>query len=766
MAKGKMSYNRAKTGSSKGISANQWNGFLDMHKDYFNGNAGQGVLPPILQQSTIVTASLHEDSEPIGSYTPVRIVKVLNYTNVLNSMPSYVVEAVDAVDTNGNPRPRHGNYGFTLSEGVSEDGGRVVIAGVALVAVTLDQLEGTDIKNGTVGQGYGIDFTGYKGDFDSSYYVVNDGTLTATQKPEESFIIAPIGHYKVLSWHAPEDAKDSLNEDDEVGYLAIDMSRRGGTCTAMLFDGCASGYNPVGFTENGAAYDKLNLVTAQCLIYSGTTESLDPLPNSYSVIGEEGLGWYGRGGEIVSSVQRSQWDFSAIMVNPTPRGIPSGMLRVRYDADINRLVPQDAPAASVNETSAYVGYSDLGGISIRMGAALDVPERDTHPTIEDFNYNSSKTLAMYLNAGRGADTDTAARGLTAFAANDFLSGATWQDEYDNNEDLIPYRSRYGLVNLSRNVVRGWVLMLDEDHTHAQFYKTATGDSTPTLGTLCSCMWGSYKIINVLQMKSGSGGNSYPQWIEADLAVLDPVRTIATEACISSGTLTGVDAYDFENERRLYYSSSLDARYTKNNTMFPEIDFGDSEGCMVRKRFVDGYPNCVYQCEVHYNIRLNGLLGDEIVVDGTNTLMFDYDSSAQLTAYGVKGDGSRTRIAVHKLENQGLFKKAASDSTAKPTNSHAGTLPFEWTEQYEKIEIRLGWDDAGADSARFYSGIGDFTAQNSLFTGTAMVKLTRQGYADAPTDKIAGSERYSYNFTLPTFPTFGDGSSDLPMSGGV
>ena len=193
-----MKYDRASKGSRG--SASQWNGFLDMHKAYYGNTVGQGLIPPILQSSTIVPATLKKDAEAIGAFQPVRIVKNFGFKNVVDTMPSYEVEPVDAVDGE-----RHGNYGFTLGEGVTEaNGGRIVMAGVAIV-----QLDARDLQ---------YDKTGAEkvGDFDSSYYMVPDSTLSG-----DTELVVPAGHFKVISWYASEDV-EQFNTDDKV-YIAIDM---------------------------------------------------------------------------------------------------------------------------------------------------------------------------------------------------------------------------------------------------------------------------------------------------------------------------------------------------------------------------------------------------------------------------------------------------------------------------------------------------------------------------------------------------------------
>ena len=197
-----MNYQQASSGSGRGISAGQWNGFLDMHRDYYNGGASNGPLPPILSKSVIAQAVLTEDSEDILPFQPVRITKQLNYANGASDMPSYIVEAVDTVDTD-----KHGNYGFTLGEGMTERGGRIVVSGIALVAIVGEEVyydKAGEVKLGT---------------YDSACYVVPDETLS-----QDTRLIAPTGHFRILSWF--DTTEVGKFESDDTLYIAIDMSQR------------------------------------------------------------------------------------------------------------------------------------------------------------------------------------------------------------------------------------------------------------------------------------------------------------------------------------------------------------------------------------------------------------------------------------------------------------------------------------------------------------------------------------------------------------
>ncbi len=81
-----MNYNKAKVGGKP--SASQWNGLLDMHRKAFAGNASNGPIPPALQNSVIASATLRDDSDDIGPYKIVRIMKVSTLANPGLNAPS------------------------------------------------------------------------------------------------------------------------------------------------------------------------------------------------------------------------------------------------------------------------------------------------------------------------------------------------------------------------------------------------------------------------------------------------------------------------------------------------------------------------------------------------------------------------------------------------------------------------------------------------------------------------------------------------------
>lgn len=306
-----INYRQASAGSKRGISASQWNGFLEVHKDYYNGIAGQGKLPPLLRNSTVALATLKEGSDPIDAYQPVRISKCHNVTDLVDGVPSYEVEAVGRGDVS-----RHGNYGFTLGEGCSQDGGRIIVSGIALV-----KLQAGDMYyNKLEGQG-----SGYRtGKFDSSYYMVPDNSLSSDTEP-----LAPVGHYKVISWYDPNDI--SKYEYDDSVFIAIDMSE-----TSTLFSAELSADIPAASEDEETEITKYSSKNA--VVYYGKEDSRATIEKYETQTNEEA--------------------YTIRVYNHTSEEIKEGTISVVYSAEYNRFLaiapsaedPPDEPCEEVNLT--------------------------------------------------------------------------------------------------------------------------------------------------------------------------------------------------------------------------------------------------------------------------------------------------------------------------------------------------------------------------------------------------------------------------------
>ena len=319
-----MKYDRASKGSRG--SASQWNGFLDMHKAFYGNTVGQGMIPPILQSSTIVPATLKSGESAIGAFQPVRLVKNFGFKNVVDTMPSYEVEPVDAVDGE-----RHGNYGFTLGEGVTEaNGGRIVIGGLAIVAMDAEQLK---VDKAAAQK---------EGSFDSSYYMVPDETLSTDLR-----LIAPVGHYKLLSWYDPT-AIAGFEADDKV-YVALDMAQRPTSFLAKV----------------DATIDASSTASEVITMNSGTAYAYYGVAASTAATGE-------------LEVKKDEAAYEIEVYNTSGEAVPSGEHLVAYSLEYNRFIVLVASGQTVKigKADADIAVDATGTISI-WRAGVDTTENET-----------------------------------------------------------------------------------------------------------------------------------------------------------------------------------------------------------------------------------------------------------------------------------------------------------------------------------------------------------------------------------------------------
>ena len=320
-----MKHDRASKGSRG--SASQWNGFLDMHKAFYGNTVGQGMIPPILQSSTIVPATLKKGESAIGAYQPVRIVKNFGFKNVVDTMPSYEVEPVDAVDGE-----RHGNYGFTLGEGVTEaNGGRIVIGGLAIVAMDAGELyfDKTDAQK--------------EGSFDSAYYMVPDETLSNDLR-----LIAPVGHYKLVSWYDPT-VLGGFEASDRV-YIAIDMSQR-----------------PTSF--NATTTEDVAAATEASDIFTWESAAATPMfPSDQTSVAN-----------LEMDISSDEDAYEIQVYNGTGAAVQIGEHLVSYSLEYNRFIIASAGSqtSKIGKADADITAGSTGTVSIWRDGA------DTTENIED-----------------------------------------------------------------------------------------------------------------------------------------------------------------------------------------------------------------------------------------------------------------------------------------------------------------------------------------------------------------------------------------------
>ena len=305
-----MKYNKVVRGGQ--LSASQWNGFLDLHREYYSGNANNGPIPPILSKSVIASASLADGSDEIGAYQPVRIVQQVSLDGGTLNLPAYVVEAVDRTDGE-----RHGNYAFTLGEGLTSEGGRVVVSGLALVAMDASQLQKDKADQAK------------EGSFDSSFYVVPDETLS----PDVDNYIAPTGHFKLLSWYTAQSANDISSSD--TAFVVVNMNDR-----------------PTSFiAEVDAAIDASSVASDITTMSSGTAYAFYGVANSTAAAGE-------------IEVEKDDTAYEITVYNPYGYAASIGEQLISYSLEYNRFIVAKPQTVKIGKADAQIPIDSTGTVSI------------------------------------------------------------------------------------------------------------------------------------------------------------------------------------------------------------------------------------------------------------------------------------------------------------------------------------------------------------------------------------------------------------------
>jgi hypothetical protein len=433
------------------LSASQWNGFLDLHREYYGGNANNGPLPPILSKSVIASANLVEGSDDITPFTPVRIVKQVSFDDISLGMPTFLVEAVDAVDDNGDPTDRHGNYAFTVGEGVTSEGGRIVLSGVALVALTRDQC-----VNGTEVDAYfGTPFAGYEGTYDSSYYIVPDGTLTE----DKDVLIGPVGHFKVLSWYEVDDVNLEATKASSVVYFAVDMSQRFSSGTVELF-GTAPAFEGTYQSQN------INQVEAFFQVNkSAVPEALADVAPRVSNNGNYPA--------TPSMVTEQASYFTVLVSNTFEVDVPTGLHTATYSAVYNRLIFSSNPTQNDGRISVWYGDVDDTRPITRGhvgGLTLDSNFTGTNISVT----NTDTVLAPYSEL---LTKDHFSDGQITFASDYQTGGNEGSTLYSNVK-----------AHTAGQTVSAMVYVLDFAHEYATYCQELGAE-----GCLISAPWGEFKL---------------------------------------------------------------------------------------------------------------------------------------------------------------------------------------------------------------------------------------------------------------------------------
>jgi hypothetical protein len=636
MAKKQMNYQQASAGSGRGISAGQWNGFLQMHRDYYNGGASNGPLPPILNNSIIASAVLADDMEAIAPFQPVRIVKQINFVNINTAMPSYVVEPVDAVDENGDPTDRHGNYGFTLGEGCTpEKGGRIVVAGIALVALTRDQcVDGTAVANNYLGS----PFDGYDGKYESSYYLIPDGTLSDDDKT----VLGPVGHFKVMSWYVPDDVKKQAEELDSRVYLAIDMSRRFTTASVELF-ATISGYS--------GAFDDQTYNQG----YAYLERPLEGVP---ATIADANPRVVNNNGEPnTPAIKNGEANyFRCLVTNPHLYDISQGTHVVAYSESYNRLIVTGDPLHNDGRINAWMYSFDPDELCSR-GRSSGFYIANGYGDYQDDNTDSCP-YPTYLYTSE----DRFSEGTVMLAADYMTKGGSSGPEFYNQG--VPSQ-------LADDLAPAIVLMMDANHEYA----TYCSEKCPEEGVLMSADFGEYRIIDKKPLHNNSASGTYPQWNRC-LGFLKNESQMSGVVEVGAVNLTAHDATKHNVEPTV---TSEGLKEIVTATVKTDV-IG-----LTRANHVDKMSQPQYQGSLTYKVRQSLANTSSITID--TTTLYKYARDTTLRVWGVESDGTETQIDSCTWD----INPAALYDTATSSFETLYNVNFFWEEKYKFIYFDIETD---------------------------------------------------------------------------
>ena len=623
----------------RAIPATTWNAFVSMYEDKYQTTSITGdplsrPVPPILSGSSIALAVLKKGQDSISGYSPVRITKVEVARDLAFALPLYEVEAVDAVDENGDPTDRHGNYAFTMAEGVNKTGGgRIVIAGLAIVALTRDQcVDGTEVGSNYLGS----PFDGYDGKYEGSYYVVPDGTILDDDKT----LLAPIGHFKVTSWYDPSNISAGKTLSDRI-FFVIDMNQRFTSISVELFaaiSGYSGGYDDQTYNQGYAYVERpLEGVPAEIADVNPRISNNSGEPNTPSI----------KNGE-------SNY-FRCLVTNPHLYDISEGTHVVTYSASYNRLIVTGDPVHNDGRINTWYYYIDSNEkVSRGHASAFEITggwgninndNTDTCPYPTSYDMDDTRivegrlTLATdYMTAGGGQGTGYNNQGVTAITA-DAIAPAI-------------------------------VLMLDSSHDYATWCSAYADESV-----LVSAPFGEFKIIDKKPLHNNTVSGSYPQWSRC-LGFLQNQTPMSTVYSLDSSTFD--DLPDTAND---HY-----AEIGYNTQHFPEVlangVISGSKKGLTREGHVDNAPNPHYHGVVNLTNGFNVSNSGTTVIDGTT--LYSYSLSTELFAVGVEADLTETTISSSRwaIPSGTLLSGSSAD--------FFGTynLNFFWEEKYKWVYFFL------------------------------------------------------------------------------
>tara|TARA_R110002020_G_scaffold368536_4_gene580357 strand:- start:2236 stop:3357 length:1122 start_codon:yes stop_codon:yes gene_type:complete len=316
--------NRLNAGDKK-LSSETWNGFVQLYEDSKNRTSISGdplkrPIPPVFNGSTIALAVVKKGQDSIDGYQPVRITEVKPSRDAALALPLYEVEAVDATDVSGNPTERHGNYAFTMAEGVSKKaGGRIVVSGVAAVAVDRDKVT-LDASGAAVTKPE-----------KQSYYIVPDKTLSDVT----DVLLAPVGHFRLVSWHDPELMAGSKKRSTDKIFLLVDLEKRPTSFLAK-----------VDTTIDASS-------TASGVITMSSGKAFAFYPVSESTAASDKL-----------EVEKDEANYEIEVYNTYSYTASLGEQLIEYSLELNRFIVVRPQTVKIGKADADIAVDATGAISI------------------------------------------------------------------------------------------------------------------------------------------------------------------------------------------------------------------------------------------------------------------------------------------------------------------------------------------------------------------------------------------------------------------
>lgn len=441
---------RLNSGDRK-ISSETWNGFVQMYEDSRNrtnvsGDPLKRPIPPILNGSTIALATLKKGQDAIDGYQPVRITEIAGTSDIALGLPLYEVEAVDALDASGEPTERHGNYAFTMAEGISkQSGGRIIVAGLAVVSVARNQVS-LDAASMPVTEAV-----------KQSYYMIPDKTLSDVT----DVLLAPVGHFKLVSWHDAAKQTAGRRVNDKI-FLLVDMSKR-----PTVFTATTDGTVPASSEASGVT--TLSSTRAFTYYLTGGSETLKRI-----------------------DVEKDDQNYEILTYNTTDASMPAGEYMVSYSPDYNRFVIL-AGGGGGEGGGTGVGYMvETGAAGLVAGVAQDLAVYEASSENDlPTNSGTTKRVTHTWATDLGATIPSNVRMMVVECSDGFSRPIYIDHSWIYNTSMVQrwMSSSYASVINSGHLNNGWgtIIMTREKLYGYGMASTGSGSMIDVLRT------GSYNI---------------------------------------------------------------------------------------------------------------------------------------------------------------------------------------------------------------------------------------------------------------------------------